>query len=300
MSLGQPAARPALALGGADGSVRLYDSSGRPGQTILAHDRPVAGLAFSADGRLLASCSFDRSAKIWNAALGTEETSIMAHERGVTCLALSPDSRTLATGGADNSVKLWSSLTGKPKTSIAAHSQPVRALAWSPDGRLLASTGADRLIQVWRADGTPAGAIVTQDDPLLLLAWTRGGTLVGASPDGYVKVWSAADLSLIARQRVHDRPLTAAAVTADGESIATAGVDGRLRLLSVRGRVLVETALAARNRPLVSLSWNGPGTLLVGLADDRTIHYFSRRDLSEIHAPITVAGNLTALAVSPD
>ncbi|MBI4585512.1 MAG: hypothetical protein HY717_15975 [Planctomycetes bacterium] len=124
-------------------------------KTLKGHVETVYQVAFSPDGLLLASTSFDKTAKLWKASDGALAATLAGHTGKVLCIAFSPDGRTLVTGADDKTLKLWPVPTSGSEI-LAGHNSPVRALALGADGRLLASGGDDKTVRVWnRASGKP-------------------------------------------------------------------------------------------------------------------------------------------------
>ena len=117
----------------------------------LSHEETVIRVAYSPDGRLLASGSLDGVVKTWDARNGEESVYLRppAHRRLVHGLVFSPDSQFLATGGEDDRVKLWNPWTGQPVGEFRTGSRVLIALAVSPDGRQLATAFQDRLLSLW-------------------------------------------------------------------------------------------------------------------------------------------------------
>src|SRR5262249_10111254 len=100
----------------------------------------VRAVAFSPDGRLLATANDDGRVRGWHGASGQEWRLLSAEYRDTLALAFAPDGATLALNrGA--AVELWDVASGRLQQSLAGHTAPVCALAWSGDGRLLANGG---------------------------------------------------------------------------------------------------------------------------------------------------------------
>ncbi|PYI13145.1 hypothetical protein BO99DRAFT_486042 [Aspergillus violaceofuscus CBS 115571] len=107
-------------------------------QTFEGHSSRVNSVAFSPDGRTLASGSWDHTIKLWNTATGVEQRTLTGHSSSVTSVAFSPDGRTLASGSWDHTIKLWDMATGVEQRTLTAHFKSVHLVAFSPDGRTLA------------------------------------------------------------------------------------------------------------------------------------------------------------------
>src|SRR3981189_2457955 len=101
---------------------------------LKGHTAALTVVAYSPDGKYLATGSLDRTARVWDAATGKELAALVGHTAPLEGVAFSPDGKTLATGSYDNLVKLWDWSTGKELTTFAGHTNMVRSLAWSPDG----------------------------------------------------------------------------------------------------------------------------------------------------------------------
>src|SRR5262249_50432462 len=122
---------------------------------FAAEGKGVACLAFSPDGRTLASGGADHKVILWNVEGGQKRHEIAAHQDVVRCLAFSPEGRTLASGGDDTRIRLWEPDSGKPRPlpelegkqsaggkPFESHTAAVTGLAFSPDGLSLASASA--------------------------------------------------------------------------------------------------------------------------------------------------------------
>jgi len=112
-------------------------------------------VAFSQDGKQLATGNGNKTAQIWDVESGQVRFELSGHIGRVECVAFSPDGRRLATGGGiyDQTIKLWDTTSGQEVISLTGHQRPIAGLAFSPDGHKLASVDTDGNIRVW--DATP-------------------------------------------------------------------------------------------------------------------------------------------------
>jgi len=169
--------------------LKLWDvASGRELRTLTGHDFYISSVAFSADGRTLASGGWDKTVRLWDVASG-RELSVLKHSASVRSVALSPDGRTLASSIEDQTVRLWDVASGQERATLR-HSREVESLAFSPDGRLLA-TGAGLGVKLWEVASGRELRELTLTNARSVAFSPDGGMLASAGYEG-IRFWDAA------------------------------------------------------------------------------------------------------------
>jgi WD40 repeat protein len=161
---------------------------------LAGHRTVVFAVAFSRDGRYLASGSHDKDVRLWDLKTGRCVRVCLGHTDWIRCVAFGPDGR-LASAGPDRAVRLWDTETGQQTLALREHSDQVLGLAFSPDGRRLASCGSDGRVLLWDAtplDAAEAGGWAIEEDglPVRGVGYTPDGqTLATTYEDGTYRLW---------------------------------------------------------------------------------------------------------------
>ncbi|KIK62111.1 hypothetical protein GYMLUDRAFT_242813, partial [Collybiopsis luxurians FD-317 M1] len=136
------------------------------GQPLQGHTSSVYSVAFSPDGKRIASGSEDHSVRIWNAETGEPQGQpLQGHTSSVLSIAFSPDGKRLVSGAYDSSVWIWDMEIGQLQRKLQGHTSLVHAVAFSSDGKRVVSGSHDTSIRIWNLEATGIKPVPEQEYP---------------------------------------------------------------------------------------------------------------------------------------
>ena len=196
----------------------------------------VLALAYSPNGKLLASAGHDGTVRLWDTTTSRAIHILHGHAREVTGVTFSPDGKTLASCGRDHTVRLWDPVNGKLLHAPVGHNGEVAHVAVFPDGQRAASAGHDRTIRLWElATGRELAVLRGHTKTILSLQISPDGkTLVSASEDKTIRLWDVDSGSERGRILGPTAAAFALSISPDGKLLAWA--DGK-RSISADGKV---------------------------------------------------------------
>jgi LPXTG-site transpeptidase (sortase) family protein len=235
---------------------------------------PLDAVAFSPDGRLIASGGRDNLVRLWDAASGVNLAQMTGHTNWVTRIAFSPDGTKLISGSNDSTVRLWDVANYALLQTFTQHTAPVTGVAFSPDGLLMASGGMDG--NIWIADiaGNTLGTLTNYSGAVWGIAFSPDSHLLASgSEDGTVWVWGLYDSSVIPL-RGHTGAVTALAFSPDGTQLATSSWDRSARLWDLSTQTEIRT-LTGHEGPVTGIYFGDNAAELITASLDGTVRLWS-------------------------
>lgn len=192
------------------------------------HSSDVKSVAFSRDGKLLASGGADKAIKLWEVSSGRELRTFIGHTASINSVAFSPDGNRIVSASEDQTVRVWDTRTGSETHSLKGRFDPNVQVAFSPDGKQLASTSGT--VHLWNAQ-TGAEVKRLADYSLTAVAYSPNGKYLAGTINqtGYqperIVLWNAQTGTEVRAFTGHYLPITSVAFSLDSRFMVSATRD---------------------------------------------------------------------------
>ncbi len=303
-----------IATCGGDGIVRTWSvpETGSPLQTGRLEPplrtttagalSPITGLAYSADGKMLAFVGSDAVTRVWDAQTGTELRGFRGHTDWATGVAFLPDGRGVVSVGVDKAARVFE-LARQETITPPGHTHSVRCVAVSRDGKYIATGSVDKSIRVWEvATGKEVATLIGSPEVLNAVAFAGPGQVVSGGDDGRVRWWSinpAREIRSVPTSRVFN-----VAASADGARVVAIWIRGNEKhsgFETFDANGMATAPLTERGRDLTCATVSSDGTMVATGGEDGVVRLWDLTTKDRVGAdwPLFTT-DVADLALTPD
>jgi WD40 repeat protein/transcriptional regulator with XRE-family HTH domain len=284
-----------------DRMLRLWEvGSGRLLHTFEGETNRTSCVAFSPDGRTLASGSCHRTIWLWDVKQRRHRATLSGHTSEIYEIAFTPDSSHLLSTSEDNTLRMWDTESGQCVRVLQGYAVAYSSLDWNPDGRYLWSGDIDGVVSIWDTwEDEPPRALHGHTSAITGVGWSPDGRLVASCGwDAVVRLWSPT--SGVCVQSCNGPPTALCDLdwSPDGSLLAVGNLHG-VYVWDVReGRC--HFTLEPDQAACISVGWSPDGSLLAGGSNDGSVYLWDGADGTLLQRLQGHHGTINKVAWSPD
>jgi WD40 repeat protein len=296
-----------LASGGDDKNITLREIETDNVSCIFkGHKERISdgGLAFHPAGKLLASASSDRTARLWFVSTCEEFKTLFGHANSVEKLIFSPDGKILATSSSDKSIRLWNVKSGTLLRVLQGHQGEVYGLNFVENEHYLVSGSKDRTLRLWDIESGVTLRILQGHSAAVNGVTNYADKILSASSNSTIMLWQ----TTLPHQQLIDLPSEpiSVAIAPDGKSVAVGFMKGALHLYSLPKPRLLWKEQVAHDNYIREMAFNSDGTLLATASSDSHAKLWQVENATltlkqtfKVHKN-NISTKISAVAFSPD
>ncbi|KJY42433.1 hypothetical protein VR41_07965 [Streptomyces sp. NRRL B-1568] len=289
---------------------RVFDAA-RIRLILRGHADRISSVAWQRTGRLIATGSYDRTVRLWDAGTGCPVAVLEGHRDCVTSLAFDRSGERLVSGSWDGTARIWDLASLTETATLTGHESWVSSVTWSPSERYVATGSQDNTGRIWDVATAKTLCVLRGHTE-----WVRSvewhpdeRTVLTGSYDHTAALWSVPSGKRLATLTGHSGPVPAVAWSADGKRALTASEDGTLQLWDMTERTSLRRMRTRRTSlrrirvhtsPVYCLAWSPSDRLVAAGSEDGRLRVFDLETGLLLNTLPGHMGWVSSVAWSPD
>ncbi|KAI1032369.1 hypothetical protein LB504_013206, partial [Fusarium proliferatum] len=243
---------------------------------LEGHSQDAISVAFSHDSKKVASGSWDKTIRIWDAETGECERVLKGHSDPVNSVVFSHDSKKVASGSWDKTIRIWDAETGECERELKGHSYSVSSAIFSHDSKMVASVSHDETIRIWDAEtGECERVLKGHSDYISSVVFSHDSKVVAsASKDKTIQIWDAETGKCEQVLEGHSDRIRSVVFSPDSKVVASASKDKTIRIWNVEIGKCNEVPKSHSDR-IRLLVFSHDSAKLASASDDKTVRIWN-------------------------
>ena len=267
----------------------------------IAKRTRLTELAYSPDGKVMASGSADNIIRLRDAQTGEIINTLRGHTDAISAIAYSPDGKVIASGSDDHTIRLWNAQSGENINILNGHTSWVSTIAYSPDGAVIASGSGTSNIRLWDSrSGEKINNLKGHTGSITAISYSPDGkTMASGSEDNTIQVWNVQSGKIVKTLKGHTRAVWTIDYSSDGKTIASGSSDNTIRLWNLQSGKTTKK-LSGHTDFVRALAYSPDGMVIASGSSDNTIRLWNAESGEVIKTLEGHTDMVSSLAFRPD